>query len=108
MKRISEKFIAKCSLEPFNDDEIEILEEYGSYMENLVLYKIEAQTDEEIHFMKVFLTNNANNARTEYEKIWIKYIQRCKIHLSDTDYYNQTIDDTWCSRKALKEAYKWK
>lgn len=99
LEYLKTKFNVNCSREIFNLVEIDLLENYGAWMEALYLCKINPITERQNDFIKQVETGNVSE--NEYAKVWFKYIKRIEIErkygdrlkiryeINDNDFYRR-------------------
>ena len=66
----------ECSEEIFTTEEIEILEEYGDKLKQLMNGEREPRTEAQKRFVEV--SHGRRDPETEHEQVWWKNIQRIK------------------------------
>jgi len=71
-------FELKCSEEIFSEDELEILDDFGEYYENLI-ETLNPQNKDEQHFLDVIEVLDINMATNEIEALFVKYLKRIEI-----------------------------
>lgn len=71
---MSNRFVPRCSLEVFTQEEVNILEQYGSWLGQLMRGELSPQTTAQEQFVQ--LANGACQPITIYEKTWRKYLDR--------------------------------
>jgi uncharacterized protein YifE (UPF0438 family) len=92
-KYISQNFVPKIPLnEMFSEEEKEIIIEYGVWF-NALTNDFPTYTEDQRHFSEVAKNKDYENATTEYEKAWVKYLIRLDVLTSNdgnpiTDYSN--------------------
>lgn len=99
LEYLKTKFNVNCSREIFSLTEIELLENYGAWMEALYLCKINPITERQNDFIEQVETGNISV--NEYAKVWFKYIMRIEIErkygdrlkiryeINDNDFYRR-------------------
>jgi len=104
-----DKFIPKCNIGLFSEEEQDILEDYGYWMESLVNGKTTATSDSERIFINAAKNLDIDKVDDERYKTYIKYLMRLKIvtedGFEDIMRIPTTITDTWISRDDLKRIY---
>ena len=104
-----------CSDEVFNENEIEILTEYGSWLSALASEKIEPETDSQREFVKLCKDNqdlplsemikNLKTINPETSKIqfvWFKYLCRKQAEKEDPEFIKDRRQEVSVKNKALK------
>ncbi len=71
------KFTIACNLIIFSDAEIELLEKYGYWFEALTNGELSPFNSEQKQFVEAARLNIP--PKTDYEKVWVKYIKRRQI-----------------------------
>ena len=94
-------FVIRCSREVFTEEEIEILETYGAAFHRLADGVRLPKTDAQRRFVEA--VHGAREAKTKYEKTWLKYLQRLAWE-SDPD--NRAAMGP--QRKAFNDRDDWK
>lgn len=73
---MSNRFVPRCSLEVFSQEEINILEQHGSWFGQLMRGELSPQTKAQEQFVQV--AHGECQPATIYEKTWRKYLDRLK------------------------------
>ena len=107
-----QSFYPQCSIGHFKEDEQEVLYEYGAWLDGLISGKVKASSEEEMKFLAAAKQLDMNTDLEFKYKVYIKYLNRLKI-VSSPDYEEsmrvetKIDDDSWISRKDLKNRSKW-
>lgn len=104
-----------CSDEVFNDNELDILTEYGSWLSALAYEKIEPETDSQREFVKLCKNNqnlplsemikNLKTINPEINKIqfvWFKYLCRKQAEKENPEFIKDRRAEVSATNKALK------
>jgi len=71
------EFRPVCSTKIFSLEETSFLKSYGSWLVALASGKIQPYTKEQKHFVQ--MVNGEEEPNTEQERIWWRYMERCKL-----------------------------
>ncbi len=77
LEYLKTKFQVNCSKEIFSNKEVDLLKNYGAWMEALCLRKIDPLTKEQVRFIEQI--DQEKMPDNEYAKIWYKYNKRLEI-----------------------------
>jgi uncharacterized protein YifE (UPF0438 family) len=70
--------------ELFGEDEIEMLRTYGSWLAALMGGRIEPESPDQEHFVKV--CKGEVEPQTQFERVWVRYVKRKLWEAENPDY----------------------
>jgi len=93
-------FKIECDTKYFTNEEIQLLLKYGAWLRSLMHGGIQPQTDKQRHFFNV--CSLTLQPETEYEFVWIKYLQQLGKEADKIKYIQQ--NNSFSSRSNSKNS----
>lgn len=104
-----------CSDEVFSDDEMDILTEYGSWLDALTSGTIEPETDSQRKFIQLCKNNknlqlremlkNLDSCKSKIDNIqftWLKYLCRIQLERENPEFIKKSKQETPITNNSLK------
>jgi hypothetical protein len=101
------RFVIDCNTDAFNDEEIEILEKYGTWFKGLCYENLTPFTMLQEQFIRVY--KGEQEPFSIYEKAWSKYLGQKNVESKPGCYQDREYlpyEDTFYNREMYKKQRK--